>query len=75
MVAASFFVEINFAAKYRLRNKKDIADDPTLVVTPKLFFESRPFILRKYWKSEGKDLIYIDLNLKPFNQKLKNLQI
>jgi hypothetical protein len=45
------------------------------VVTPKLFFESRPFILRKYWKSEGKDLIYIDLNLKPFNQKLKNLQI
>jgi hypothetical protein len=45
------------------------------VVTPKLFFESRPFILRKYWKSEGKDVIYINLNLKPFNQKLKNLQI
>ncbi len=44
MVAASFFVEINFAAKYRLRNKKDIADDPTLVVTPKLFLKNSGFL-------------------------------
>ena len=73
--AASFFVEANSSENHRLFNKKDIADGPTLVVTPKLFFESRPFILRKYWKSEGKDVIYINLNLKPFNQKLKNLQI
>ena len=45
MVAASFFVETNYPSKYRLSNKKDIADDPTLVVTPKLFFKNSCFLV------------------------------
>ncbi len=45
VVAASFFVKTNSPSKYRLSNKKDIADDPTLVVTPKLLFKNSYFLV------------------------------
>ena len=51
MVAASFFVETNSPTKYRLSNKKDIADDPTLVVTPKLFFKNSCFLVYRVRES------------------------
>ena len=61
-VAASFFVEVYSSYKYyRPLNKKDIADGPTLAVTPKLFFEYKGFLyyestiglhVAKFWSNK-----------------------